>query len=169
EMLVVDLGVLAVGPVVDDVSRDFERYWTSASAWPASRVLPPAGPRGLTGLTARAETLARAPEARDFIEALETESHVKDLLAKGLSLAWARTRMVSDAPAKGLSKEKKGGLLWNRLQAALGTPERELCLVSPYFVPTGWGVSFFGNLVRRGVRVSVLTNALESTDVLAVH
>src|SRR5262249_30748475 len=58
---------------------------------------------------------------------------------------------------------------WNRLQTALGTPQRELCLVSPYFVPTAWGVRYFGGLVKKGVAVSVLTNALESTDVAAVH
>ena len=35
----VDLDVLAIGTVVEDVSVDFERYWTSESSYPAERVL----------------------------------------------------------------------------------------------------------------------------------
>ena len=35
----VDLDVLAVGPVVGDVSADFDRYWASASSYPARRLL----------------------------------------------------------------------------------------------------------------------------------
>ena len=42
-------------------------------------------------------------------------------------------------------------------------------LVSPYFVPTAAGVGSLCELARRGVQVSVLTNAFEATDVAAVH
>jgi putative cardiolipin synthase len=169
ETLFLDLDVLAVGPVAADVSRDFERYWTSASAWPASRVIPGPAPDGLTSLRARAARLVEAPEAREFVQALETESCVRALVSEKLTLEWAPTRMVSDDPAKGLSRAKRKGLLWNRLQDILGPPSKEVLLVSPYFVPTAWGVAFFRQLVARGVDVVVLTNALEATDVVAVH
>src|SRR3546814_3643319 len=36
EGLFLDLDVLALGPVVEDVSRDFDRYWASESAYPRS-------------------------------------------------------------------------------------------------------------------------------------
>lgn len=42
-------------------------------------------------------------------------------------------------------------------------------LVSPYFVPTRAGVEFFVTLANQGVTVSILTNAMEATDVLPVH
>jgi putative cardiolipin synthase len=42
-------------------------------------------------------------------------------------------------------------------------------LISPYFVPGGRGTRFLIKLRRRGVKVSVLTNSLAATDVLAVH
>lgn len=169
ETLFIDLDVLAVGPVAADVSRDFERYWTSASSWPAGRVLPPAAPDGLAALAARAADLVAAPEAREFVQALETESCVRSLASENLELEWTATRMLSDDPAKGLTRAAKRSLLATRLQEILGPAERDVLLVSPYFVPTGWGVRFFRGLVARGVRVAVLTNALESTDVAAVH
>src|SRR3546814_20891607 len=39
EGLFLDLDGLALGPVVEDVSRDFDRYWASESAYPAARIL----------------------------------------------------------------------------------------------------------------------------------
>jgi putative cardiolipin synthase len=42
-------------------------------------------------------------------------------------------------------------------------------LVSPYFVPTSTGVDALAALARRGVKIRVLTNALEATDVAVVH
>jgi putative cardiolipin synthase len=41
--------------------------------------------------------------------------------------------------------------------------------VSPYFVPGAQGVEQFAALARKGVKVTVLTNSLEATDVAAVH
>src|SRR5688572_7975823 len=35
----VDLDVLAVGPVVKDVSADFDRYWASGSSYPSDRLI----------------------------------------------------------------------------------------------------------------------------------
>jgi putative cardiolipin synthase len=51
----------------------------------------------------------------------------------------------------------------------MGEPVADLNMVSPYFVPTDAGVRAFAALGRRGVKVRVLTNALEATDVAAVH
>src|SRR5262249_51748001 len=38
-VLFVDLDLLAIGPVVNEVSRDFDRYWASDSSYPAARIL----------------------------------------------------------------------------------------------------------------------------------
>ena len=44
----VDLDVLAVGPVAQEVSRDFDRYWTGESSFPVERILPPLNPGQVT-------------------------------------------------------------------------------------------------------------------------
>ena len=51
----------------------------------------------------------------------------------------------------------------------LGQPQQHVELVSPYFVPTAAGVKAFTELTEQGVSVRILTNALEATDVAAVH
>src|SRR5207245_7243603 len=56
-----------------------------------------------------------------------------------------------------------------RLEETLRAPMRELSLVSPYFVPGSAGVEALAVIARQGVKVAVLTNALEATDVAVVH
>jgi putative cardiolipin synthase len=56
-----------------------------------------------------------------------------------------------------------------RLEAGMGKAQRELDLVSPYFVPTDSGTSALRSLADRGVQVRVLTNSLSATDVGPVY
>ena len=95
--------------------------------------------------------------------------HMQQLVAKTLQFEWAATRMVSDDPAKGLGRAKPEELFPQRLEKVIGEPTSELELVSAYFVPTDAGVKSFVGLAQSGVKVKVLTNALEATDVPAVH
>ncbi|MGY1426373.1 phospholipase D family protein [Lysobacter sp. A289] len=169
ELLFADLDVLAIGPVVDDVSRDFDRYWASASSYPADRILAPADLALLDELSRDASVVARDPAAQEYLEAIAASAFMSDLLAARLPIEWAPTRLVSDDPAKGLGHAGDEGLLTTRLREAIGTPMRELYLVSPYFVPGAEGVDYFAGLVGRGVEVTVFTNSLEATDVAAVH
>ena len=165
----VDLDVLAIGPVVSDVSRDFDRYWASASSIPAARVLPRATATSIAGVAADAARAEHHPDAAAYRDALARSSFVRDLLAHRLPFDWAGTRMLSDDPAKGLGRAPEDALLWHRLKEILRAPMRELRLVSPYFVPGSAGVEALAVIARQGVKVAVLTNALEATDVAVVH
>src|SRR5690606_34169463 len=55
------------------------------------------------------------------------------------------------------------------LQEIIGVPRSDVELVSPYFVPTHAGVESFVSLAKQGVKVRILTNSLDATDVTAVH
>ena len=168
-VLFVDLDVLAVGPVVREVSADFDRYWASRSSYPVDRLLPATDRTDLERLAARAMDLERDPAAAAYVRALRQSEFVRRMLAGALEYEWTAVRMVSDDPAKGLGRAAPEALIGQRLKATLGAPARELQLVSPYFVPTAAGVEAFIAMARRGVKVSVLTNSLAATDVAAVH
>ena len=156
----VDLDVLAVGPVVHEVSSDFDRYWASGSAYPVDRLLPPAdGPPELAVDEGRAKV---------FVDAVRKSEFVRELLEARLPLEWGRTYLVSDAPAKGLGRAPESALLPHKLGELLGDPRSEVELISAYFVPAQ-STELFASMAKRGVRVSVLTNSLEATDVAAVH
>jgi putative cardiolipin synthase len=161
-----DLDVVAVGPLVREVSAEFDRYWNSASAYPALSLMAPTG-----GLEARRrESEARGgPAAEKYLRALRETPLVRELLAGALPLEWCAARLLADDPAKIHDAGGEKSDLLARIEEALGNPQRELNLVSPYFVPGKEGVNAFARLAARGVRVNVLTNSFAATDVSAVH
>ena len=169
DVLFVDLDVLAVGPVVREVSQDFDRYWASASAYPARRVLPPAG-AGRARAARGSAAPTRARSGRRYLDALAQ-------LALRARAAGAPAAVRVGADAHGQRRPGQGARTRERPTTSCGpgssgssaTPTRELELVSPYFVPDAAGVDYFAALARRGVKVTVLTNSLEATDVPAVH
>jgi putative cardiolipin synthase len=169
EVMFVDLDVLAIGPVVDDVTRDFERYWTSEAARPASEVLAPID---AATVAEQRQDVARwngDPAAQSYRFALATRPFVQELLARTLPIEWAPATMLSDDPAKVLGRAKEHQLLFTRLKALVGTPSTVLRLISPYFVPGRNGLDYLTSLARHGVHIQILTNSLEATDVAAVH
>ncbi|SFT97907.1 phospholipase D family protein [Halomonas saccharevitans] len=164
-----DLDVLAVGEVVDDVSSDFDRYWSSGSSYPATRILPSVGPEGRVRLEQAFAEVVRDPEADAYLTSVSETEIVQKLLANELGLVWAPVRMLSDDPSKGLGEASGRALLSHDLELIFADAERKVALVSPYFVPAEAGTEAFRRLERDGVEVEVLTNALEATDVAAVH
>jgi putative cardiolipin synthase len=169
DMLFADLDVLAVGPAVNDVSNDFERYWTYGSSCPADRVLPPVDQGKAEELRLSALQVERDPAAKSYINAIRNSPFVSELVSGSLAFEWAATRLVSDDPAKGMGLAAPEALLARKLKDIIGEPAAEVDLVSPYFVPTAAGVDAFSAMVERGVKIRVLTNSLEATDVAAVH
>ena len=169
DMLFVDLDVLAVGPVVRDVSQDFDRYWNSASAYPVTALVDAGDAQPPGALAARAAALRERPAAQRYLEAIRTSPFVGQLVAGQLPLEWSPTRLVSDDPAKVLGKADPDELMAVGLRKLLGEPKRQLDLVSPYFVPSKDAAQALGDIAREGVQVRVLTNSLEATDVAAVH
>lgn len=164
-----DLDVLAVGPAAADVAQDFDRYWASASSYPVERIVPRASVDQLGELERKAQAIERDPAAEAYMEALRGPHVVQKMLDNTLPFDWAKTHMISDDPAKGLRNAPPDALITHQLREVLGDPTREIDLVSPYFVPATTGTQYLTGLAANGITVRVLTNALEATDVAAVH
>lgn len=169
DVLFSDLDVLAVGPVVRDVADDFDKYWNSESAYPAELLLSKVNPTDLSNLKARADTYRQSAEAASYIKYLESSNLITQLRSGEIDLNWAHTTMVSDAPEKALGTASPQQMLTYDLNRIIGKPEVNADLVSAYFVPTTAGTQGFVDLTRRGIKVRILTNSLEATDVAAVH
>ena len=159
-----DLDVLAAGPVVREVSTSFDAYWNSESAYPAASLI-----RGTEQQTPWA-AVRDDPAAAKHLEAVRATPLLRELLVGTLPLEWATARVVSDDPSKVLHPPERTELhMLPRLEAAVGAPQRQLDLVSPYFVPTKDGTAALIGMAERGVSVRVLTNSLAATDVAPVH
>lgn len=159
-----DLDVLAVGAVVEPVSRDFDRYWVSASTYPLRGVVTDHATQDDPGTQAANDELTQA-----YLKALAQSGLLRQLRTGSLPLNWSDARLVSDDPSKGLGLATHAQTLLGQLNLELNRTTKRLTIVSPYFVPTKAGTEALTALARRGVAVTVLTNALSATDVAAVH
>lgn len=169
DLLFVDLDVLAAGPVVRAVSNDFDRYWNSSAAYPIGMLVRETAQPGPDLLAQRIVAIREQPAAQLYLEAFRSLPLLDDLAKHRLALDWVPARLVSDAPEKVLG----GQPLQERMSVALlemiGEPQRKMDLVSPYFVPGEKTTRRLVSMARRGVKVRILTNSLEATDMAVVH
>src|SRR5690606_15167756 len=70
-VLFADLDVLAIGPVVDDVSKDFDLYWASESSYPVDLILDEAEESAFETLAKSAKEPASSDAASQYTEAVE--------------------------------------------------------------------------------------------------
>lgn len=164
-----DLDLLGVGPVVTALAADFDRYWAARSSYPVGAILPRASPAALETLRAELAAAAKGPLAADYGESIKANVAQRLVEGEPLPFEWTQVAMLSDDPAKGEGEVAETDLLASRLIARVGTPAKRLSLVSAYFVPSDDGCAALAALARAGVAVDVMTNALEATDVAAVH
>lgn len=169
EVLFADLDILAVGAVVGDVARDFDRYWNSASAYPLASLVAAPAAREVAALAQRTARHETTPAAARYLAAIRASTFVQELKDRTLPFEWVPVLLVSDDPGKVLGQWTPETGLAYQLPALFGTPERQADLVSPYFVPGPVWTARFDVLARSGVQLRILTNSLEATDVAAVH
>ncbi|MES2017651.1 MAG: phospholipase D family protein [Pseudomonadota bacterium] len=169
DVLFTDLDILAVGPVVAAVEQDFDRYWNSDSAYPVQSLVAAPDADSAAEVRRQGRLQAGAPATQAYLADVRASRFVAALTGQTLPLEWAKVALVSDDPAKALDRAAPASGLVQRLPALLGQPLRQLDLVSPYFVPNQAWSGRFAALPGSGVQVRILTNALEATDVLAVH
>jgi cardiolipin synthase C len=168
-LLFVDLDVLAIGPVVSDISSDFDRYWASASSYPADRLLPAVNAAQHEQVKAAALRIKQDPACAAYMNALRDSPFVMQLMEGRLKMEWARTQMISDDPAKGLGRAAPDKLFPQQLKGVIGEPSSHFEMVMAYFVPTKTGQDSLVSMAKRGVKIRIVTNSLEATDGPYVH
>jgi len=164
-----DLDVMAFGPVVGEVSNQFDQYWSSASACPLARLVRGATATEVAESEERLGRTRREGEAAEYVTAIQTLPFVSQMMDHSLPLEWAPVCTISDDPAKALDRAARKSLLIEKMKRIFGEPKSRIDVVSPYFVPGSIGTDMFRRWSANGVKVRILTNALEATDVGAVH
>jgi putative cardiolipin synthase len=160
-----DLDVAAVGPVVRELSKVYDRFWNGDWAVPIAAFVD--RPYGMDDYTLTTKLVRDSipvssypwPLERDVVE-LE-----RDLEALYRAFVWAPGRVLWDDPASihdpGLRTMSKA------LGRRFGELETEVLVESAYFVPRESGTAAAELLRSKGIRIRVLTNSLASNDVLA--
>jgi len=167
-----DLDVLAVGPVVREVSQEFDLYWNSQWTYPLSAFAAEKSvdAEQIKSFRQQSDQFIQNAASSEYADALRGLD-VAELQGIGdLDYSWGKWILVFDQPSKVASKAVRSEThLAPRLKRALDRTTSDLIIVSPYFVP---GPDFTAYLTRRvseGVRVRIMTNSLAANDVPLVH
>ena len=164
-----DEDLAAIGPIVDDVSVGFDEYWNTKETIPITVFRDYVGHQSVPETVAAGKRFLEERKDSKFLRELNDDL-VQALLRQGLPFIAAPAELVLDHPDKvrGLVRRATGGVS-ERLVQMVSSAEQEVIVVSPYFVPQRQGVDFLSSLVRKGVRVVILTNSLASTNHSSVH
>ena len=169
-----DLDVLLIGKVVGDIDNSFASYWSSPLSFDIETLVTPDNdvPSGFL------EALDKlGPEDKDdnrsdvtiYKTAIEESTIDEDLLNKRVPFRWTDMQFLSDDVGK-LSKTVSSETnLVHQLRTLLGSPTKQLTIISSYFVPTKDGVNTLVKLAESGIDIKILTNSFDATDVTAVH
>jgi phosphatidylserine/phosphatidylglycerophosphate/cardiolipin synthase-like enzyme len=155
----IDLDVVAAGAIVPQLSATFDAFWNSKYAYPIATLASPVG----------AEDAAPALEDGELAPEANWLAH--DLEADSLHLNWVPATALVDKPAKiasGVDPQDDLAIA-NSVKELIQSANREVIVISPYFVPGAEGVAVLKALVGRGVHIRILTNSLASTDSPVVH
>lgn len=181
----VDLDVLATGRIVRDMSTSFDRYWNDELAYPVQALLEPkdlerlrkdvpkAADPALAPASSQRAALTPASTVLPNVTATEVVSAQRPAMdLQRVPLTWAPSLLLADKPGKigpGDEEANAGETVVDGLLQLMRQAQRELLIVSPYFVPGEAMMKEFAELRRRGIAVRVLTNSLASNDAPAAH
>jgi putative cardiolipin synthase len=162
-----DMDVLAVGPVVDQVSDAFDLFWNSEASYPIAAFHSESRSAQQLAQARRKLEANVAANGGALYEAMSATALETSLRSRDLKLYWGEIVALFDLPEKTLGQET--ALLLQQLRDLAGSVQQEIVIVSPYFVPGKAGTAKLVAAVERGVTVRVYTNSLAATDVAAVH
>jgi cardiolipin synthase C len=160
-----DLDVVAVGPVVRELSNVYDRFWNGDWAVPIAALVDRPFDIGDYTRTVKAvrEWIPASgypwPLEHDVAEAeREMEAHYRNFVWAPGRVLWDDPASINDPSVRTMSKAL--GRRFDEL-------ETEVLIESAYFVPRDPGIALVEQLRGKGVRMRVLTNSLASNDVLA--
>ena len=166
-----DRDVLAVGPIVRDMSANFDAYWNSPSSYPIDLLAPDA----VNGQDLEAQFDQAVAAASDTTGLTQlppqnvAAAHVRT--AQTLAeLTWAEAELVFDPPAAdmhdGADRPKQSAQALRKLVDQSNT---EILVESAYFILGDDQLEALAPIRARGVRVAALTNSLASNDLTTNH
>ncbi len=168
-----DLDVLLIGKVVADIDNSFMDYWSSPISFDVEtlvRLDKGASSDFLSSLDhlKNDKNLPRSSLSM-YRSAIEDSSIDTDLINKRIPFRWSNMQFLSDDVGKLTKSVPTDTNLVQQLRTLLGRPSKQLTIISSYFVPTKDGVDTLVQLADSGVKIKILTNSFDATDVTAVH
>lgn len=163
-----DLDVLLTGPIVSEVETIFDAYWNSEVVIPITGLVLTIGPKDLAYWKGYLYNYRHLDLNQTLIDDITKMSFYHFLRPHKYLFPVENVQVLADPPEKAVKKHTKTWLA-HFLFSCLDKASKEVQITSPYFVPGVLGVEQLKGLVNRGIKVSILTNSLATTDVAAAY
>jgi putative cardiolipin synthase len=166
-----DLDVQLIGPVVEDVSASFDAYWNSELVYPINVLVDePPTPEEIEKKARELKEFIKEQESSPYLQALRNSDLANNIRQQNVHYYWGGAEAIFDQPEKILDdRSRSEDHLTAQFKPYWDRVDKELIILSPYFVPGKEGVESLVKLKESGVDIRILTNSLASTDVGVVH
>ncbi|MBT0964107.1 phospholipase D-like domain-containing protein [Denitromonas iodatirespirans] len=175
-----DEDVFVAGPISHQLSATFDEYWNSDLSIPVEVLNDTSrAPREKRQVREAHEErqalkdLVRQVPAKDtdYLARVENGEPLSGLISGRIRLEWAQAQVICDRPdKKDLDSDGRVGILMQQgVFDTAAAAMSEVLIVTPYLIPGDEGMRMIERLRARGIRVRILTNSLESSNVLVAH
>lgn len=165
-----DVDVMLVGTAVKDISNSFDEYWNHEYAYKVQEVVKQSAHRlSYDSLKQQLDEHYKRITVQNYLDLTSNSQAIDSLMSRYIPLDWVKAEVVKDSPDKIKSKAKKKEHLNFQLIQQLEQPEKNVDLISAYFVPEKKGAKMLTDLAEDGIKVRVLTNSFKANDVAVVH
>jgi putative cardiolipin synthase len=161
-----DLELLVGGPIVQDISTSFDKYWNDNWSFPIDMV---------SSLQPEHADLDRLRHMRSTHGHLHSEEGLarrqKHWLAAVRTAPRGSPTLFVDAPPQEnpASAASRPVQVANEIVALFDAAQEEIVIISAYLIPTAALEGAVERALNRGVSVRILTNSIRSNNHLAAH
>ena len=164
-----DMDVILIGQTVPDITSSFDEYWNHDYAYPVAQLSQHKASRlSYDNLRDQLTTHRQKHEQQYYADLAKTELNILKKFTQPNFFNWVDAKVVKDSADKIRSDYANeyhvGFQLLNLLQ-----PQKQMDLVSAYFVPEQVNIERIKALQESGVNIRVLTNSFMANDVAVVH
>lgn len=165
----IDFDMLVAGPIVREVSAEFDLYWNHELAIPMDAFYEEASPEAMLDL--RRQIDARMTEAQQSVYGRAVDTNLIHALNDGTVRPYiADARLIVDDPQKllqAISDETK--IVATEMRKVLMAATEEIVVFTPYFIPGKLGMQTIREITGKGVRLVLVTNSLATNNHTSVH
>lgn len=168
EKFFVDNDMLTVGPLVNEITNEFDIYFSNAYSVDFDYI-EKSDKNYRVALDAKFDALRKDTGAEALHNALKHRKITKQFNAKQLPLYFGDAVLLYDMPQKVTTDVNDTSThIQSMIPQEIRATER-FYMVSPYFIPNEKMLVRLQKMLDKGIDVAVLTNSLESSDSAAVY
>lgn len=143
---------MLVGKAVNDISQSFDEYWNHSYAYDVREIVNQNAHRlSYESLKQQLDEHYKRATVQNYLDLTGNSQAIDSIISRDIPLNWVKAEVVKDSPDKIKSKAKKQEHLNFQLINHLEQPEKNIDLISAYFVPE-----------KRELKFSMILQKMES-------